>query len=142
MKLPDPVVPTPEDTTAVGTAIRAAAAAFNVPAEAVLSRDRTRSVSDARAVAMTAARLRGDTLTAIAEVFDRDHTAVLSATRRIMATAPLHDLAASIAADMPEETSSPAGVDDLEETPPTPRTQGQREPAPAVVPARGLSVGR
>ena len=143
VKLPDSVVTTAQDTTPVGTAIRAAAAAFNVSTEAVLSRDRTRSVSDARAVAMTAARLRGGTLTAIAEVFGRDHTAVLSATRRIMATAPLHDLAASIAADMPQETASPAGgIDDLEETPTTPRTQGQRQPAPGGAPARQLSVGR
>ena len=131
-----------QDATAAGTAAHAAAAAFSVPVEAVLGRDRSRSASDARAVAMTAARLRGDTLTAIAEAFGRDHTTVLAATRRIDATPPLHDLAASIAADMPATGTSSAGVDDVEETLTTPRAQGQRQPPSSVAQARSLSVGR
>lgn len=142
VQLPARVAQAAQDATAAGAAAHAAAAAFSVPVEAVLGRDRSRSASDARAVAMTAARLRGGTLTGIAEAFGRDHTTVLAATRRIEATPPLHDLAASIAADMPATGTSPSGVDDVEETFTTPVAQCQRQPPPSRAPARSLSVGR
>jgi hypothetical protein len=56
---------------------------------------------------MTAARMDGHSLPKIAAHFERDHTTVLQATRRIEKTPPLRDLAAKIAADLPQE---PVGV--------------------------------
>jgi chromosomal replication initiation ATPase DnaA len=88
-------------------AVVAAAAAFNTTPEVLLGADRSRAAADARAVAMTAARLHGHSLPAIARHFGRDHTTVLQATRRIEKTPPLRDLAAKIAADLPEQ---PAGT--------------------------------
>jgi hypothetical protein len=88
-------------------AVVAAAAAFHTTPEVLLGADRSRVSADARAVAMTAARLRGHSLPTIARHFDRDHTTVLQATRRIEKTPPLRDLAAKIATDLPEQ---PAGA--------------------------------
>ncbi len=64
-------------------AVVAAAAAFNTTPEILLGTDRSRVAADARAVAMTAARLDGHSLPTIARHFERDHTTVLQATRRI-----------------------------------------------------------
>jgi hypothetical protein len=51
--------------------------------------DRTRMVADARAVAMTAARIKGLSLPKIAAEFDdRHHTVVLHSTRRVEKTRP------------------------------------------------------
>lgn len=58
-------------------AVDAAARVFDTTPEAVLSDDRHRAVSDARAVAMAAARSSGITLTAIADYFGKDHTSVI-----------------------------------------------------------------
>ena len=80
----------------------AAAVAFDTTPEVLLGADRSRAVADARAVAMTAARIHGRSLPTIARHFDRDHTTVLQATRRIEKTPPLRDLAAKIAAELPE----------------------------------------
>ena len=88
-------------------AVVAAAAASNTTPEVLLSADRSGVSADARAVAMTAARLHGHSLPTIARHFDRDHTTVLQATRRIEKTPPLRDLAAKIATDLPEQ---PAGA--------------------------------
>ncbi|GAA3519395.1 hypothetical protein KWG65_09230 [Nocardioides daeguensis] len=85
----------------------AAAEAFNTTPEVLLGADRSRVAADARAVAMTAARLHGHSLPTIARHFDRDHTTVPQATRRIEESPPLRDLAAKIAADLPEQ---PAGT--------------------------------
>lgn len=68
--------------------------------------DRSRLACDARAVAMTAARLHGHSLPQIAAHFDRDHTAVLHATRRIDKTPPLKALAASIADQLPQDPAT------------------------------------
>src|SRR3546814_948772 len=53
---------------------------------------------------MTAARIHGHSLPTIARHFDRDHTTVLHAARRIEKTPPLRDLAAKIAEDLPEQS--------------------------------------
>lgn len=91
----------------VGHAVAAAAEAFGTTPEVLLGADRTRTAADARAVAMTAARIHGHSLPTIARHFERDRTTVLHATRRIEKTPPLRDLAAKIAAELPEE---PAGA--------------------------------
>lgn len=88
-------------------AVVAAAEAFGTTPEVLLGADRSRTAVDARAVAMTAARIHGHSLPTIARHFERDHTTVLHATRRIEKTPPLRDLAAKIAAELPEE---PAGA--------------------------------
>lgn len=84
----------------VDHAVVAAAQAFATTPEALIGADRTRATADARAVAMTAARMRGQSLPQIARHFDRDHTTVLHATRRIEKTPPLRDLAAKIAGEL------------------------------------------
>jgi len=58
-------------------AIATAAQSFGTTRDAVLSADRHRAVTDARAVAMTAARRGGLTLPAIATYFGKDHTSVI-----------------------------------------------------------------
>jgi hypothetical protein len=127
-------------------AVVAAAEAFGTTPEVLLGADRTRATADARAVAMTAARIHGHSLPAIARPFDRDHTTVLSATRRIEKTPPLRDLAAKIAADLPEQPASRIGVGDVvEQIPePGPRSSSLREQRAAPVAAeRGqLRVAR
>lgn len=90
-------------------AVAAAAEAFDTSPETLLGTDRTRAVSDARAVAMTAARMRGQSLPQIARHFDRDHTTVLHATRRIEKTPPLRELAAKIAGELPEDAAAHNG---------------------------------
>ena len=77
-------------------AVDAAARAFDTTPEAVLSADRHRAVSDARAVAMVASRTSGITVTAIADVFDKDHTSVIYAHRKVSANPRLSDTAARI----------------------------------------------
>ena len=113
-------------------AVVAAAQAFGTTPEVLLGADRSRAAADARAVAMTAARIHGHSLPAIARHFDRDHTTVLSATRRIEKTPPLRDLAAKIAADLPEQPGSSIG-DVVEHVPePGHRSPGLREQQRAV----------
>ena len=66
-------------------AINAAAPMFGTTPEAILSAERSRPVSDARAVAMTVARQAGLSLPSIAEHFNKDHGSViqpLAASRR------------------------------------------------------------
>lgn len=58
-------------------AINAAAPMFGTTPEAILSAERSRPVSDARAVAMTAAREVGLSLPTIAEHFNKDHGSVI-----------------------------------------------------------------
>jgi hypothetical protein len=77
-------------------AVDAAARAFGTTPEAVLGDDRHRAVSDARAVAMAAARTSGITLTAIAEHFNKDHTSVIYAGKKAAANPRLADAAARI----------------------------------------------
>lgn len=84
-------------------AIEAAAKTFGTTPEAVLSTACAQEVSDARAVAMTAARTNGLSLPKIAAEFgDRHRTVVLQATRRIEKTPPLRELAERIAKGIPK----------------------------------------
>lgn len=92
---------------------------------------------------MTAARIHGHSLPTIARHFERDHTTVLHATRRIDKTPPLRDLAAKIAAELPEEPAAGASTgraDVDEQIPPRPATglpapgpRSARFPSPASV---------
>lgn len=77
-------------------AINAAAPMFGTTPEAILSAERSRPVSDARAVAMTAAREVGLTLPAIAEHFNKDHGSVIHAVRRTAERPRLADAAARV----------------------------------------------
>lgn len=65
------------------TAMNAAAAVLGTTTEAILSADRHRHVTDARAVAMAAARRTGLTLPAIGAHFDRDHSVVMYAVTKV-----------------------------------------------------------
>ena len=89
----------------VDHAVVAAARAFATTPETLVGADRTRAAADARGVAMTAARMRGQSLPQIARHFDRDHTTVLHAIRRIEKSPPLRDLAAKIASELAEESA-------------------------------------
>ena len=99
----EPPASTFEPHGPVEHAVAAAAKAFDTTPEILLSADRTRAAADGRAVAMTAARMHGHSLPTIARHFERDHTTVLHATRRIEKTPPLRELAEKIAADLPRE---------------------------------------
>ena len=91
-----------QDLTLVGAAIDAAAPTFGTDSDSLRGPDRTRPVADARAVAMTAARLTGLSLPKIAAEFgDRHCIAVLQATRRIEKAPPLREIAERIAKGLP-----------------------------------------
>ncbi|NHA01266.1 hypothetical protein G5V59_19250 [Nocardioides sp. W3-2-3] len=114
-------------------AVVAAADAFNTTPEVLLGTDRSRAAADARAVAMAAARIHGHSLPTIARHFERDHTTVLLATRRIEKTPPLRDLAAKIAADLPEQPAGAGRLDVDEHVPESShRSLGLREEQRAI----------
>ena len=114
-------------------AVVAAAEAFNTTPEVLLGTDRSRAAADARAVAMTAARIHGHSLPTIARHFERDHTTVLQATRRIEKTPPLRDLAAKIAAALPEQPTDAGRLDVDEHVPESGhRSLGLREQQRAI----------
>lgn len=130
-----PPASTVEPDGPVEQAVVAAAEAFGTTPEVLLGTDRSRAAADARAVAMTAARIHGHSLPTIARHFDRDHTTVLHATRRIAKTPPLRDLAAKIAAVLPEEPAGArtSGADVVEQIPePGYRSSGARAQERAV----------
>jgi hypothetical protein len=77
-------------------AINAAAPMFGTTPEAIQSAERSRPVSDARAVAMTAARETGLSLPAIAEHFNKNHGSVIHAVRRTAERPRLADAAARV----------------------------------------------
>ena len=136
VNLHQPAPSTFEPDGPVEHAVVAAAEAFGTTPEVLLGADRSRAAADARAVAMTAARIRGHSLPTIARHFDRDHTTVLHATRRIEKTPPLRELAAKIAAALPEQpaTSIGAGRLDVDEQVPEygQRSSGLREQQRAI----------
>ncbi|MGY2872862.1 hypothetical protein ACVW00_000052 [Marmoricola sp. URHA0025 HA25] len=104
--------PIPQDLTVVAAAIEAAARKFGTHLELVRGPDRTRMVADARAVAMTAARIKGLSLPKIAADFDdRHHAVVLHSTRRVEKTPPLRELTEQIAKDIPKAAPSGTGGD-------------------------------
>lgn len=78
-------------------ATQLAAAAFGVSVDAVISRDRHRPVTDARAVAQTVARNCGLTLPSVGSYFGQHHTAVMYAIKKVADTPRLAAAAAQIA---------------------------------------------
>lgn len=155
----EPPTPAPassfEPQDLVDHAVVAAAQAFATTPETLIGADRTRAAADARGVAMTAARMRGQSLPQIARHFDRDHTTVLHATRRIEKTPPLRDLAAKIASELATEPAEAgdnsrlaAGQDQVDVGPDAsagPRSTGaqhQRRKTPATTNDRHLQVAR
>ena len=64
-------------------AITTAAQSFGTSRDAILGSDRCRAVTDARAVAMTAARRVGLTLPVIAHYFAKNHTSVMYAQTKV-----------------------------------------------------------
>ncbi|MDE0778019.1 MAG: hypothetical protein OSB43_17210 [Nocardioides sp.] len=77
-------------------AINASAPLFGVAPDDIRSPQRSRPISDARAVAMTAARENGLSLPAIAEEFGKDHGSVIHAVRRAQQRPRLADAAARV----------------------------------------------
>lgn len=131
--LPQRPASTFEPDGPVEHAVVAAAEAFNTTPEVLLGTDRRRAAADARAVAMTAARIHGHSLPTIARHFERDHSTVLQATRRIEKTPPLRDLAAKIAADLPEQPAGAGRLDVDEHVPESGhRSLGLREEQRAI----------
>jgi hypothetical protein len=99
---------TPQDITLIGAATDAAARTFDTDPALLRGPERIRMVVDARAVAMTAARLNGLSLPKIAAEFgDRHHTVVLQTTRRIEKTPPLREIAERIAKALPAAENRP-----------------------------------
>lgn len=91
-------------------AVAAAAQSFGTTRDAVLSADRHRAVTDARAVAMTAARRGGLTLPAIASYFGKDHTSVLYATNKVANNPRLNAVCARIVEQLDEHYVEPASI--------------------------------
>lgn len=97
-------------------AIATAAQAFGTTRDAVLSADRHRAVTDARAVAMTAARRGGLTLPAIAAAFGgRDHTTVMYAQGKVANDPRLNAVCTRIVAQLEEHYAEPITVPQAEE---------------------------
>lgn len=158
-RIQETAAPVPQSTfephDLVDHAVVAAARAFDTTPDTVIGADRTRATADARGVAMTAARMRGQSLPQIARHFDRDHTTVLHATRRIEKTPPLRDLAAKIAGELPDEpseagnnTRTAAGLETVGAVssepagPRSPGAQHERRQMPASTADRHLQVAR
>ncbi|WP_300644551.1 helix-turn-helix domain-containing protein [Nocardioides sp.] len=91
-------------------AIATAAQSFGTTRDAVLSADRHRAVTDARAVAMTAARRGGLTLPAIAAYFGKDHTSVMYAQNKVANNPRLNAVCARIVDQLDEHYTEPTSV--------------------------------
>ena len=91
-------------------AIATAAQSFGTTRDAVLSADRHRAVTDARAVAMTAARRGGLTLPAIAAYFGKDHTSVMYAQNKVANNPRLNTVCARIVDQLDEHYAEPTRV--------------------------------
>ena len=112
-----PAAPASRPAAVCEQAINAAAPMFDTTPEAILSAERSRPVSDARAVAMTAAREVGLSLPAIAEHFNKDHGSV--AVRRTADRPRLADAAARVSEPRQRPLHRPA---------PPPRGHGGQPP--------------
>lgn len=88
-------------------AVNHAATGFGTTPEAILGTERHRTVTDARAVAMTAIRRSGLTLTSIADHFAKDHTSVIHAVRRTEHNPRLLIAATRIAEHIAERYAGP-----------------------------------
>lgn len=91
-------------------AIATAAQSFGTTREAVLSADRHRAVTDARAVAMTAARRGGLTLPAIAAYFGKDHTSVMYAQNKVANNPRLNAVCSRIVDQLDEHYAEPTSI--------------------------------
>ena len=91
-------------------AIATAAQSFGTTRDAVLSADRHRAVTDARAVAMTAARRGGLTLPAIATYFGKDHTSVMYAQNKVANNPRLNAVCARIVDQLDDHYAQPTSI--------------------------------
>lgn len=91
-------------------AIATAAQSFGTTRDAVLSADRHRVVTNARAVAMTAARRGGLTLPAIASYFGKDHTSVMYAQTKVANNPRLNAVCARIVDQLDDHYAEPISV--------------------------------
>lgn len=91
-------------------AIATAAQSFGTTRDAVLSADRHRAVTDARAVAMTAARGGGLSLPAIAAYFGKDHTSVMYAQNKVANNPRLNAVCSRIVDQLDEHYSEPTSI--------------------------------
>ena len=91
-------------------AIATAAQSFGTTRDAVLSADRHRAVTDARAVAMTAARRGGLTLPAIATYFGKDHTSVMYAQNKVANNPRLNAVCARIVDQLDDHYAEPTSI--------------------------------
>lgn len=120
-------------------AVEFAAHTFLIEPAQLLSEDRTRRVSDARAVAMGVLRLEGMTLPAIARPFGRDHTTVLASLRRVEGTAALAEYAQQIHARLIRPATGSGVREQLvpgeslvgDPAPAKPRSLGVQPPSPS-----------
>ena len=88
----------------------AAPQSFGTTRDAVLSADRHRAVTDARAVAMTAARRGGLTLPAIAAYFGKDHTSVMYAQNKVANNPRLNAVCSRIVDQLDEHYAEPTSI--------------------------------
>ena len=95
-------------------ALASAAQSFGTTRDAVLSADRHRAVTDARAVAMTAARRGGLTLPAIARFFGKDHTSVMYAQNKVANNPRLNAVCTRIVDQLEEHYTEPISVPEEE----------------------------
>ena len=98
-------------------AVTAAAQSRGTTSDAVLSADRHRAVTDARAVAMTAARRGGVILPAIAAHFGKDHTTVMYAQRKVASNPRLNAVCTCVGDQLEDHYALPMST----------RTPGARE---------------
>lgn len=91
-------------------AVATAAHELGVTREAILSAGRQRAVTDARAVAMAAARRAGLTLPAIGAYFGTHHTSVMYATRKVADTPRLDAACARILDQLEEHAARPTAT--------------------------------
>lgn len=90
--------------------VATAVTCFGTTRDAVLSADRHRAVTDARAVAMTAARRCGLTLPAIASYFGKNHTSVMYAQSKVANDPRLNAICNRILRQLEEHYVEPVSV--------------------------------
>jgi len=113
-------------------AVASAAQAFGTTRDAVLSTDRHRAVTDARAVAMTAARRGGLTLPAIGAFFQKDHTTVMYSLTKVANNPRLEAVCNRIVDQLDEHYAKPTSIPD----------EDPSAVAPAMKTAAGGDTGR
>ena len=91
-------------------AISTAVLSFGTTRDAVLGADRHRAVSDARAVAMTAARRGGLTLPSIASYFGKNHTSVIYAQSKVANNPRLNAVCVRIVDELDAHYADPISV--------------------------------